>query len=491
MEREEEINPAKIMDAVESLIPTPEIRSSKTLEEQQLDYGEEWDKIADIISSYGEDISKYYDFSAIESEIDKIFSSGSTKIQSVGDWLDDIELGQYENTLVANGFDHTDFLSNNVLEEQDLEVIGVKTAEHRKKILDATKILPDIQPIDPDNPPDTVEQWLNSLHLSQYLDTFISHKCDSMDRVLQLWELELNNVLHISALGHRKRILVSLSHRKPLDRQYPSLKKRSKETSELEESKKSFKDINLFKDYTKVKPLTSSDEDVKESSQQAFPPVDSSEDEDVFRKENQGKMIRDSTIHLRPPHHAQTDTPVKQWRHRPEMLIKGCCNYTAHYLGSTLVKELSGTNSTIEGIAKLKFNVVQKSADVIAKIPTIMLSMSYRGVKFIDAKSKKVICDHEIGNIFCACQDAESMNFFAYITRDNQTGKHYCHVFNVRSADMAREIILTLGEAFEVAYQMALKEKASVEAMELERKLSHSDQEDTISISSKASVNTV
>ncbi|KAJ8304123.1 hypothetical protein KUTeg_017706, partial [Tegillarca granosa] len=305
MEREEEINPAKILDAVETLIPTPEIKSSKTHEEQHLDYGEEWDKIADIVY-----IILYPVMVKISVNI-TIFQPLSLKLrkfflQSVGDWLDDIELGQYENTLVANGFDHTDFLSNDILEEQDLEVI------------------------DPDNPPENVEQWLNSLHLSQYLDTFISHKCDSMDRVLQLWELELNNVLHISALGHRKRILVSLSHRKPPDRQYPSLKKRSKETSEIEENKKSFKDINLFKDYTKVKPLTSSDEDVKESSQQAFPPVDSSEDEDVFRKENQGKMIRDSTIHLRPPHHAQTDTPVKQWRHRPEMLIKGCCNYTAH-----------------------------------------------------------------------------------------------------------------------------------------------------------------
>lgn len=76
----------------------------------------------------------------------------------------------------------------------------------------------------------------------------------------------------------------------------------------------------------------------------------------------------------------------------------------------------------------------QKSADVIAKIPTILLSISYKGVKFIDAKTKKVICDHEIGNIFCACQDAQSMNFFAYITRDNQTAKHYCHVFNCRTS---------------------------------------------------------
>ena len=47
---------------------------------------------------------------------------------------------------------------------------------------------------------------------------------------------------------------------------------------------------------------------------------------------------------------------------------------------------------------------------------------------------QKVICDHEIGNIFCACQDTEDLRFFAYITRDIQTAKHYCHVFKVKSS---------------------------------------------------------
>lgn len=36
--------------------------------------------------------------------------AGSHKIQSVGEWLESFGLGQYENTLVANGFDDTDFL---------------------------------------------------------------------------------------------------------------------------------------------------------------------------------------------------------------------------------------------------------------------------------------------------------------------------------------------------------------------------------------------
>ena len=31
-------------------------------------------------------------------------------MQSVGDWLDSLGLPQYENTLVANGFDDMDFM---------------------------------------------------------------------------------------------------------------------------------------------------------------------------------------------------------------------------------------------------------------------------------------------------------------------------------------------------------------------------------------------
>ena len=57
--------------------------------------------------------------------------------------------------------------------------------------------------------------------------------------------------------------------------------------------------------------------------------------------------------------------------------------------------------------------------------------------------------------------------------------------------ELAGEIILTLGEAFEIAYQMALKEKAEEDAVQFERQLSQSDQDDATSVSSKASVNTV
>jgi len=37
-------------------------------------------------------------------------SADSTLIQSVGDWLSDLELSQYENLLIGNGYDDMDFM---------------------------------------------------------------------------------------------------------------------------------------------------------------------------------------------------------------------------------------------------------------------------------------------------------------------------------------------------------------------------------------------
>lgn len=42
------------------------------------------------------------------------------------------------------------------------------------------------------------------------------------------------------------------------------------------------------------------------------------------------------------------------------------------------------------------------------------------------------ICEHEIQNINCACQDSDDLRHFAYITKELDV--HYCHVFYVKSA---------------------------------------------------------
>ncbi|CAJ0945395.1 unnamed protein product [Ranitomeya imitator] len=72
-----------------------------------------------------------------------------------------------------------------------------------------------------------------------------------------------------------------------------------------------------------------------------------------------------------------------------------------------------------------------------------------------------VIAEHEIRNISCAAQDPEDLCTFAYITKDLQTSHHYCHVFGTADVNQAYEIILTLGQAFEVAYQLAIQAQKS------------------------------
>ncbi|CAB1346138.1 unnamed protein product [Coregonus sp. 'balchen'] len=129
-------------------------------------------------------------------------------------------------------------------------------------------------------------------------------------------------------------------------------------------------------------------------------------------------------ITLRPPNEATSSTPVQYWQHHPEKLIFQSCDYEAYYLGSMLVKELRGTESTQDACSKMR-----KSTEQMKKVPTIVLSVSYKGVKFIDATNKNIIAEHEIRNISCAAQDPEDLSTFAYITKDLKSSHHYCHVF--------------------------------------------------------------
>lgn len=100
------------------------------------------------------------------------------------------------------------------------------------------------------------------------------------------------------------------------------------------------------------------------------------------------------------------------------------------------------------------------STEKIQKLPSITLSISYRGVSFKDSTTSIAICDHEVRNIHCAAQDEDDLKFLAYITKDVHVNKHFCHIFKADTMVSATEIILTLGQAFEVAFQLAMKVKS-------------------------------
>uniref|UniRef100_A0A8B9HAS9 Ankyrin repeat and sterile alpha motif domain containing 1Ab n=1 Tax=Astyanax mexicanus TaxID=7994 RepID=A0A8B9HAS9_ASTMX len=320
--------------------------------------------------------------------------------QSVGEWLEHVGFPQYESKLLLNGFDDLRFMGSNVMEDEDLREIGITDPGHRKKILHAAKSLPKVKALGCDGST-SLASWLEILGLGEYLHNFLSSGYRTLECVKNLWELEIVNVLKIGPLGHRKRIIASIA-----ERPYEEAPSKSKSLSQLKVMDMQIIYILLF---------------------------------------------IESRLSLRPTSQSATYTTVSTWHHHPEKLISEACGYEASYLGSVIIRDLRGIESTQEACARIR-----KSKDH-RKGPVIILSITYRGVKFIDAATKAIVAEHEIQNISCAAQDPDDLRTFAYITKDLKSGHHFCHVFTTVEVTQTYEIILTLGQAFEVAYQMALQ----------------------------------
>ncbi|XP_022217375.2 ankyrin repeat and sterile alpha motif domain-containing protein 1B isoform X2 [Drosophila obscura] len=191
------------------------------------------------------------------------------------------------------------------------------------------------------------------------------------------------------------------------------------------------------------------------------------------------------SLHIRNPAElllgkSQTSSSASHWCHSPYTLIYGEIRYSLFYLGSTVIRQLQGTLSTRKSIQKLKIDENMKSAASVSDISllencttstkylkaanlqtrlNVDIAVSCVGVKFMDHEKKTAICSHDIENINCVCQDTEDLRYFAYITKEQDL--HYCHVFMVDNLELAKEIILTLGQAFEVAYQLALSRQTT------------------------------
>ncbi|XP_067110193.1 ankyrin repeat and sterile alpha motif domain-containing protein 1B isoform X1 [Osmerus mordax] len=420
----------------------------------------EWEEIDKIMSSIGAGIGTGLD-------IKEDASGPRCPMQSVGQWLDSIGLVQYENHLLANGFDNVQFMGSNVVEDQDLLEIGILNSAHRQRLLQAIRLLPRVRPVGYDgNNPTSVAEWLESLELGDYTKSFLINGYTSMELVKKIWEIELINVLKISLIGHRKRILASLGDRLQDDTpQKPPRAISLREPGGNHTPPQLSPSLNQAA-YTAA-GIPGGSLDVQHLIMQADARRRQRSNDNYFEDVPRSKLERQMAqvsmqgewcepITLRPPNEATSSTPVQYWQHHPEKLIFQSCDYEAYYLGSMLVKELRGTESTQDACSKMR-----KSTEQMKKVPTIVLSVSYKGVKFIDATNKNIIAEHEIRNISCAAQDPEDLSTFAYITKDLKSSHHYCHVFTAFDVNLAYEIILTLGQAFEVAYQLALQARKS------------------------------
>ncbi|XP_042233605.1 ankyrin repeat and sterile alpha motif domain-containing protein 1B-like isoform X2 [Homarus americanus] len=436
-----------------------------------LEEAEEWARINDIMASFGGGLARESVFMAeLEHEFQTrlglslspsqqglglLSSSGSSEgvggvevgvveagDKTVGGWLRALGLPQYEDVFAAHGYDDTDFMNGGILELGDLRELGITQKAHLHTLQEAVSRLP--TPLHALRSsytlPDTVEAWLDSIRLPQYAQNFHKNGFGDMERVKKVWEIELTTVLEITRPGHRKRILASLGER-PLEPELPpalnphdlslELTKLNSDISQLKEQL--FNDLPSSTCRERRPPETATNTIRRSGTKKRSAPQPPKTPRAQPSLDLQGSTDQLGHLSIRDPSQLVVGVPntvLTTWRHHPNALVSASVQYVAQYLGSTHVKELKGTESTMKSIQKLK-----KSTSEGSKIPKIVLSVSYRGVKFIDALTQALVCEHEIRNIHCACQDADDLSHFAYITKDLETKGHYCHVFRVQSRD--------------------------------------------------------
>ncbi|MXQ81227.1 hypothetical protein E5288_WYG005890 [Bos mutus] len=208
---------------------SPADHSSKGNSERTPSFTSEWEEIDKIMNSI--DVG-------INSELREINGENTRPrcpVQTVGQWLESIGLPQYENHLMANGFDNVQFMQHgqgsdlssdipvgssvqgyaqfpvlfhrasllkqgsNVMEDQDLLEIGILNSGHRQRILQAIQLLPKMRPIGHDGyHPTSVAEWLDSIELGDYTKAFLINGYTSMDLLKKIWEVELINSVQLA-----------------------------------------------------------------------------------------------------------------------------------------------------------------------------------------------------------------------------------------------------------------------------------------------------
>ncbi|KAL3111575.1 hypothetical protein niasHT_019922 [Heterodera trifolii] len=263
-----------------------------------------------------------------------------------------------------------------------------------------------------------VSDWLDSLDLLDHLGSFalanLTSTTDVIAAKLSRGDLEKMNV---TQLGHIARIMRSL------DLAVQQRKKLHKSRTNSNSSGSSSPNISVngsSREACSAAPFMSS------------------------LNQNGQQNLRQNIFGISP------QSPIMNIAELRVRLKEDSARFSAHYLGSTEISNVEGTEDCRRAMHAAK-NRVRQMADV----PWVVLEISVAGIN-IRENDNKVFYRHPIANIQVVCQDEVDLNCFAYIYQEGD--RHFCYVFCVLTAIIAKEIIVTLGETFNLAYKIAIQQ---------------------------------
>ncbi|KAE9556395.1 hypothetical protein FO519_000435 [Halicephalobus sp. NKZ332] len=302
--------------------------------------------------------------------------------------------------LNRNGFDEVKFIKGTLSRQSMTEMEIDKSIQHQISVFLEGEIcqVPSIEDFD------YASDWLSALKLIDYLEFFSMQDLTLIKKItaanLSIVDLKL---MGINLIGHLERIRKSLN---------PGSQSKSSSLSTLPNSGK-----------TQSSSIHHTEETFSKNSEE---------------KSDAG----DSEIPKTP------ENPEK-WEEKTALLLQKCASYSAHYLGSSEISNVEGAEDCRRAMNLMKSRIRQ-----INKVPQVLLEISVDGVDVLDSTTNRLTVQHEISRIQVVCQDELDLNCFAYIFQDGE--KNFCHVYCVLTAEMARDIIMTLGHAFNLAYNLAI-----------------------------------
>lgn len=151
-------------------------------------------------------------------------------------------------------------------------------------------------------------------------------------------------------------------------------------------------------------------------------------------------------------------TGSKQWIHPPDILINGRVEYSLKMLGVTEVNEPKGTPVIRDAIHAIRFQLqVNKgiTGHSGSKLKKVDIHISVDGLTVIDTKTKMILHKFPLHKISFCADDKQDKRVFSFIAKEDSSSRHKCFVF--LSDKLAEQITLTVGEAFDLAYQKFLE----------------------------------
>lgn len=153
-----------------------------------------------------------------------------------------------------------------------------------------------------------------------------------------------------------------------------------------------------------------------------------------------------------------------KWIHSAKEIKEGTVVYLAKYLGCIEVPKAKGVDVVKDAIKKLKVKWQVKKSEAGnkgSKLPRVEINVSIDSLKVIDCKTRLMICGRPLHRVSYCADDHTEKKIFAFIAKDQETKRHDCFVFICDK--LASELTMTMGQAFQMAYQRYVDtEKADV-----------------------------